>query len=297
MRQRVGRVLVALAAVAAVGSLATVSAGAGQRASEPPPGYCAYGDPGCEPDPVRRTPNGPVPRTSDGKPDLTGAWDAPRLYASNVIEEHAGGFGLQAGRSLITDPSDGIIPYQPWALAERDRRRLTENAYEDPEGNCMLSGVPRILLFDFSLYQHPDSIMLLFAYNNTNRIIPLDGRPHISDKIRLDMGDPRGRWEGDALVVDTTNFSNLVWFGLGGDFFSENAELVERFLLQDADTLAYEATITDPTAFTSPWTLRYGPYRRVDASDREHVENSCHEGNVDLARLMTLHDAAQQQGR
>ena len=292
MRQRVGRGLVVLAAVAAVGSQATVSAVAGQFGRHPP-GYCAYGDHECEPEPVRRTPSGPIPRTSDGKADLNGAWDAPLLYASYVIEEHAGGFGLTAGRSLITDPSDGIIPYQPWALAERDRRRLTENAYEDPEGNCMLSGVPRILLFDFSLYQHPDSIMLLFAYNNTNRIIPLDGRPHISDKIRLDMGDPRGRWEGDMLVVDTTNFSNQVWFGLGGDFFSENAQLVERFLLQDADTLAYEATITDPTVFTRPWTIRYGPFTRGEESDQEHVENSCHEGNVDLARLKTLHDAAQ----
>ena len=292
MRQRLGRALVALAAVAAVGSLATISAVAGQRASQPPPGYCAYGNPGCTPEAVRRTPNGPIPRLADGTPDLGGRWDAPPLYASYIIEEHAGGFGLQAGRSLIADPADGIIPYQPWALAERDRRRLPENAYEDPEGNCMLSGVPRILLFDYSVYQVPGSVVLMFAYNNTNRIIPTDGRPHISDKIRLDMGDPRGRWEGDTFVVDTTNFSNIVWFGLGGDFFSENVHLVERFLLQDADTLAYEATITDPTVFTRPWTIRYGPHRRVAESDQEHVENSCHEGNVDLARLKTLYDAA-----
>ena len=293
MRQRSGRLLVALAAVAVVVSLAAVSAVAGQFGRQPP-GFCAYGNPGCEPEPVRRTPNGPILRTSDGKPDLSGSWDAPPLYASYIIEEHSGGFGLQAGRSLIADPPDGRIPYQPWALEERDRRRLPENAYEDPEGNCMLSGVPRILLFNFSVFQLPDSIMLLFAYNNTNRFIPLDGRPHISDRIRLDMGDPRGRWEGDTLVVDTTNFTNQVWFGLGGDFFSENAHLTERFLFQDADTLAYEATITDTTVFTRPWTIRYGPFRRVEASEQEHVENSCHEGNVDLARLKTLYDAAQQ---
>ena len=293
MRQQVGRVLLALAAVAVVGSLATLSAVASQFGPHPA-GYCAYGNPACEPEPVHRTPNGPIPRNADGTPDLGGHWGAPNLYASYIIEEHAGGFGLTAGRSLIADPADGVIPYQPWALAERDRRRLPESAYEDPEGNCMLSGVPRILLFDFSVYQVPDSVVLLFAYNNTNRIIPTDGRPHISDKIRLDMGDPRGRWEGDVFVVDTINFSNLVWFGLGGDFFSENAELVERFTLQDADTLAYEATITDPTVFTQPWTVRYGPFRRVEEFDREHVENSCHEGNVDLARLKTLYDASQQ---
>ena len=294
MRQRVGRVLVALAAVAAVGSLAMVSAAAGQRGGQPPPGYCAYANPECEPEPVRRTANGPIPRTSDGKADLSGRWDTPPLYSSYIIEEHSGGFGLQAGRSLITDPSDGVIPYQPWALAERERRRLPENAYEDPEGNCVPAGVPRIFLFDFSLYQQPDSVMLLFGQRQPNRIIPLDGRPHISDKIRLDMGDPRGRWEGDMLVVDTTNFGNQLWLALGGDFFSQNAHLVERLLLQDADTLAYEATITDPTVFTRPWTIRYGPFTRVEASEQEHVEDSCHEVNVDLVHLKALHDEAQQ---
>ena len=292
MRQRVGRVLVGLAAVAGVGSLATVSAAAGQRIGRPPPGYCAYGNLECTPEPVRRTPNGSIPRTSDGKPDLRGVWGAPPLYASYVIEEHAGGFGLTAGRSLITDPSDGIIPYQPWALAERDRRRLPENAYEDPEGNCMLAGVPRIYLFGFSLHQDVDSVVLLFSQRQPSRVIPLDGRPHVSDKIRLDMGDPRGRWEGNTLVVDTTNFTDQLWLALGGDFFSENAHLVERFLLQDADTLAYEATITDTTVFTRPWTIRYGPFSRLE-SDQEHVEDSCHEVNVDLMHLKALHDEAQ----
>ena len=292
MRQRVGRVLVGLAAVAGVGSLATVSAAAGQRIGRPPPGYCAYGNLECTPEPVRRTPNGSIPRTSDGKPDLRGVWGAPPLYASYVIEEHAGGFGLTAGRSLITDPSDGIIPYQPWALAERDRRRLPENAYEDPEGNCMLAGVPRIYLFGFSLHQDADSVVLLFSQRQPSRVIPLDGRPHVSDKICLDMGDPRGRWEGNTLVVDTTNFTDQLWLALGGDFFSENAHLVERFLLQDADTLAYEATITDTTVFTRPWTIRYGPFSRLE-SDQEHVEDSCHEVNVDLMHLKALHDEAQ----
>ena len=104
--------------------------------------------------------------------------------------------------------------------------------------------------------------------------------------IRVAGGRGTRSWSTRRISV------TIVWFGLGGDFFSENAQLVERFLLQDADTLAYEATITDPTVFTRPWTIRYGPHRRVAESDREHVENSCHEGNVDLARLKTLYDAA-----
>lgn len=87
------------------------------------------------------------PRTPDGKPDLRGHWIAPPLRNSNILEEHAGGFGIQAGQSVVVDPPDGKIPYQPWALAERDRRRRPENNYEDTEGRCILSGMPRIMLF------------------------------------------------------------------------------------------------------------------------------------------------------
>ena len=290
-----GRVLVVMAFVASVGSLVTLSANASQSGPQRPE-YCAYGNQGCEPEPVRRTPNGPVPRTSDGKPDMTGFWEAPRpLFSSKVIEEHSGGFGMTPGRTLITDPADGIIPYQPWALEERNRRRRSENAYEDPEGNCMLSGVPRIFLFHFWLYQRPDSVLVLSVYNTISRVIPLDGSPHVSDKIRLGMGDPRGRWDGDVLVVNTTNFNDQVWFALFGDFYSEHATLVERFALQDADTLAYEATVTDPTVFTRPWTLRYGPFRRVQGPGEEHEEDSCHEGNVDLEHIKALYDAARQE--
>ncbi len=281
-----------MASVAAVVLLATLPLSAGQSSPEVSE-YCAYGNPACEPEPVRYTPTGPVPRTPDGKPDMTGFWNAPRpLYSSNIIEDHAGGFGLNPGRSLVTDPADGIIPYQPWALEERNRRRRTENAYEDPEGNCMLSGTPRIFLFHFWLFQRADSVLILSVYNTISRVIPLDGRPHVSEKLRLGMGDPRGRWDGDVLVVETTNFNDAIWLALAGDFYSENATLVERLVLQDADTLAYEATITDPTVFTRPWTVRYGPFRRVE--EEEHEEDSCHEGNVDLARIKALYDKARQ---
>lgn len=235
----------------------------------------------------------PVPRTRDGKPDLRGRWLRSQDgigRATNILEEHAGGFGIQAGKSLIIDPPNGIFPYQAWALEERNRRRRPENAYEDPEGKCMLSGMPRIMNFDFEIVHFPEYVVIFYDYINTTRIIPLDGRPHVPDPIRLFMSDARGRWENDVLVVDTTNFNGKTWMGLGGDFTTRDTHMVERFRMLDANRLSWEATVSDPKAFTRPWTVRYGPFTR--APEEEGLEDTCHEGNADLVHLKNIYDAA-----
>ena len=236
---------------------------------------------------------GPAPRTPDGKPDLRGHWIAPPLRNSNILEEHAGGFGIQAGKSVVLDPQDGKIPYQPWALAERDRRRRPENNYEDNEGKCILSGMPRIMLFSFKIQYFPDAVLFLSDYIGASRIIRMRG-PHVADGIRLYMGDPVGRWEGDALVVDSRNFNGKAWFALGGDFASDAMQMVERFTMPDANTIAWQATITDPKVFTRPWTMQMGPYARDEAGnqDEEEIEDSCHEGNADLDNLKNVYDRA-----
>lgn len=189
------RLLMAMAAVLSVFWLGFVPAVAGQEASSICPGGSRCED-------AQRAAVGPIPRTPDGKPYLGGRWlrsQEGEGRATNIIEEHPAGYGINAGKSLIMDPPDGIFPYQPWALKERDRRRRDENAYEDPQGKCVLSGVPRIMNFDFEILQWPDRVVVFYDYIHTTRIIPLDGRPHLPDRIRLYMGDPRGRWEGDTL--------------------------------------------------------------------------------------------------
>jgi hypothetical protein len=113
---------------------------------------------------------------------------------------------------------------------------------------------------------------------HTYRVIPLDGRPHPAPGVKLWMGDGRGHWEGNTLVVDTTNLNAKSRLDVIGDFYSENAHIVERFVFNDANTMNYEATITDPTVFTRPWTLRI-PERRM--GDDEFWEFACHEGNLD----------------
>jgi hypothetical protein len=278
--------LARLVAVAALFSLGSVPA-------------AAQGDRGVASSPdVVRAPSGPVPRAADGRPDMRGHWIAPPLRSSNILEEHPGGFGIQAGKSVVLDPPDGKIPYQPWALAERDRRRRPENNYEDNEGKCILSGVPRIMLFSFRILYFPDTVLFLSDYIAASRIFRMAG-PRIPDGIRLYMGDPVARWEGDTLVVESKNFNGKTWFALGGDFASEAMQIVERFTMPDANTIAWQATITDANVFTRPWTLQLGPYTRDQAGDQdeEEIEDSCHEGNADLDNLKNVYDRAREAGR
>jgi hypothetical protein len=189
MRNRLVGSMMAVAAVVGVLLLGSVPA-AGQADRE----VASSADPA-------QAPAAPAPRTADGKPDLRGHWIAPPLRNSNILEEHAGGFGIQAGKSVVLDPPDGKIPYQPWALAERDRRRRPENSYEDNEGKCILSGMPRIMLFSFRILYFPDTVLFLSDYIAANRIIRMRG-PHIADGIRLYMG-PAGkamRWSSNRRI-------------------------------------------------------------------------------------------------
>jgi hypothetical protein len=238
-----------------------------------------------------RAPAAPIPRTPDGKPDLRGHWNAPPLFNSNILEEHSGGFGIQAGKSVIIDPPDGKIPYQPSALAQRDENRKPENAYLDNEGRCYQAGVPRIMLFSFQIVYKPDAIWLFSDYVHHTRIFSLTRHEHLPAAFRLWMGDPLGHWEGDTLVVDSTNFNGKSWMALGGDFMTENGHIVERFTLTDANTLKWTATITDPAAYTRPWTMTTGgPF--VRGHEDESLEDTCHEGNADLVHLKNNYDAA-----
>jgi hypothetical protein len=124
------------------------------------------------------------------------------------------------------------------------------------------------------------------------RVIPLDGRPHVRSGIRTYMGDSRGRWEGNTLVVETTNFNNQT--GAGGGFFSDVARLTERFTRVAADELSYEITINDPKTWTKPWTIRM-PYK-LD-SNYNIYEYACHEGNYMMSDALEAARQLEQQGQ
>lgn len=237
------------------------------------------------------------PRTADGKPDLQGMWAASvgaHTFEEGDDPEHAVIQGEEASRErprVIVDPTpDGRIPYQPWADEKRKEhlRNLfapAERAHIEPEDRCLLNGVPRInLRGQMEIVQTSSYVLILYEWIHAYRFIPLDGRPHVSHGVRLWNGDSRGRWEGDTLVVDVTNFhvdaknyNNQPWLDGHGSFYSDALHVVERWRLSDPGTIRYEATITDPKVFTRPWTLAFDLARNKDRN-YQFFEVACHEG-------------------
>ena len=241
-------------------------------------------------------PAGPIPRRSDGKPDLTGRWNGSGGELTNtvILEEHPGGFGIRAGKSLIIDPPNGTIPYQPWALAERDRRREDANGYEDVVGHCEFYDIGRVHSFAQD-YLFSGNNFVINANQHATRIAPFDRREHLPSGIRLWQGDPIARWEGDTLVVDTTNFNGKTRMAIGGDFYSPDAHIVERWTMIDSNTIRWTMTIDDPKVFTRPWTMTSAlPMTRRPGGGGEggnfDGEDTCHEGNVDLVHLKNVYE-------
>ena len=242
-----------------------------------------------------------LPRTADGHPDLQGYWDGGPVNASHSIEDgccdaiHArmqsrGPERLGLPEQLIIDPPDGRIPYQPWAAERRteylyDMETPTALDHIDPEDRCLLVGVPRSnYRGDLEIRQTAGYVVMQYEWAHAYRIIPTDGRPHVGAGISLFNGDSRGRWEGDTLVVDVTNFNDLPWLDSHGSFYSEALHVVERWSLVDAGTIRYEATIEDPNVFTRPWTLAFS-MGRIGDEQYEFFEESCWEGVTNIHRL------------
>jgi hypothetical protein len=205
--------------------------------------------------PTRTHTAGPVSRLANGRPDFEGYWVGDSS-ASWSVEAHQAGFGLAGGKSLIVDPPDGNVPYQPWALAERERRR--HDLYNDPEPHCFPSGVPRQMAvgMPYQILQLEKQIVFVYEYVHARRIINMD-QPHTPTRVRFWQGDSVGRWDGDTLVVDTDHFTDKTWLDMDGNFFSERGRVVERMTPLDANTFQYRATIDDPGVFTRPWTLQF----------------------------------------
>jgi len=242
-----------------------------------------------------------APRTPDGQPDMQGFWANQRRLATYNIEEAADPLhvflsGVQTDEgSLVIDPPDGKIPYQPWARAKRTEvfehhTDLTKWEYVDPHTRCFLSGVPRIFYQGtFQIVQPPGYVVILQEFNHGSRIIPLDGRPHVGDDIKLWMGDSRGHWEGNTLIVDESNNNDKTWFDLVGDFHSDTLHIRERYAFVSADAIDYQATLDDPKVYTKPFTIALNFRRNVpgeQAKNYELFEEACHEGNQDPLQML-----------
>jgi hypothetical protein len=216
----------------------------------------------------------PVPRLADGHPDLQGIWEARNTADAN-LESHSAASGIRAGVSVIVDPPDGKIPYQPWA-ATKQKENFSKRATLDPVNRCFLPGVPRIayMHFPFQIFQTPQFVAITYEYVHASRTIFMNGKPHLDD-IDFWMGDSRGRWDGDTLVVDVTDNNAETWLDTSGNFHSEALHVVERYTRTGSDTLQYEATIEDPKVFTRPWKIAMPLYRHTEP-DAQLYEYECH---------------------
>ncbi|MGH6689065.1 MAG: hypothetical protein ACRD3C_10795 [Vicinamibacterales bacterium] len=244
------------------------------------------------------------PRTPDGQPDMQGIWQfdggaAAAVSAMVSLEGDRGPFAKELLRwyaveekisafkpkttSFVVDPPDGVIPYQPWTSERRlaqmeNTTRPTKREHVDPNARSLLTGVPRINSYPtpLQIVQVPGAVLLLYENKHAYRVVPLDGRPHVSSSIKLYLGDSRGRWEGNTLVVDVTNQNGLAWIDALG-FSSDQLHVVERWTMAVPDRIDYRATLTDPTVFTRPWTLSYSFVR--DKRVTELMESAEFEGN------------------
>jgi len=216
------------------------------------------------------------PMTPHGTPNFQGYWT--RIVARNMenIEKHPEGLDGSGGKSIIVDPSNGRVPYQPWA-AERKREHFT--TYVNPVMNCLPDAPPKHAYSAGSrqIVQTPGSVLVLGNYAHTYRVIPTDGRPHLPSNIHLFMGDSRGHWEGNTLVVDVTNQRDRTWLDHIGNFYSDAVHVIERWTMFDSDVMHYQATIDDSNVYTQPWTMVLG-WRRNNEPGYEMWENACWEG-------------------
>jgi hypothetical protein len=259
-----------------------------------------YPQPGSAPSPVVPTapmpPSGSLPtiatgtnlpRMADGKPNLNGFFQSNAGGANYGLEQHERDGMIPAARGVVVDPPDRMLPYQPWARAERDERVLPHRGYDDPTAHCFVAGIPRSLYVPspFQIIQTPTHIVFLHE-RMAWRQITLNGRAHLPDNIRLWQGDSVGRWEGDVLVVETTNNNGKAWLNEVGDVMSHAAHIVERFIPVSPDRITYRATVTDPIAYTRPWTIEM-PLNR---DDDELLEVACHEDLGDLEHLKDVRD-------
>ena len=244
-------------------------------------------------------------RTADGKPDLNGIWQTLNTANFDILGHAArpalalippaprGGVpglarathaelphpsvrslgavgGVPAGESVV---EGNEIPYQPWAAAKT--RETAEHWLErDPEIKCYMPGVPRAtyMPYPFQILQSTEKIVMAYEFAGASRTIHLDT---VSDSPAPTwMGWSRGRWEGNSLVVEVTDFNEDTWFDRAGNFHSDALRVTERYTPTSADHLVYEVTIEDPKVFTRPWKIRMPLYRRLEPG-KKLLEYKC----------------------
>jgi hypothetical protein len=212
-----------------------------------------------------------IPRTSDGKPDLSGYWNLP--YVPNMAQ------GKEAE-----------VPYTPEGLAAFKNH----DAKDDPTSLCLYPGVPRIMSspYPMQIVQSRDFIVMLFEYMRLWRAIPTDRREHPAKLEPTFMGDSTGWWEGDTFVIDTVGLNGRTWLDTAGHQHSERLHVIER-LQRSPDSLVLDFTLDDPTMYSKPWNHQrvIRPLKQAPGLPML-LEYSCNENNRDVQHLISTKPAA-----
>jgi hypothetical protein len=236
-----------------------------------------------------------VPRTAEGKPDLTGVWQGGSTQAGAWEEANAGfgvgGTGRDPNAAFVGSSNDRPAgregaPYQDWA-AQKVLEAFNRRGVDDPTGHCLPAGIPRSVmlgLFPQQFVQTPMQIVILYEYMSAFRVIPF-ATEHPDDLLPSYMGNSAARWDGDTLVVDVIGFNDKTWLAGTGTFHSEALHIVERYTRVSKDRIDYEVTMEDPNVLTKPWTLRSSLMLREGTRLQEYI---CAENNLDLDRYEQL---------
>ncbi|MDE0827679.1 MAG: hypothetical protein OSB03_00605 [Vicinamibacterales bacterium] len=243
---------------------------------------------GCAGQGQEQDPDARPARTPDDRPNFGGVWQANNeAHWDLEAHEARSGMVMQQGvypyefskvpaapvvalgaaagvpGSLGVVGGDGRIPYTPEALLLKQEN--SEHWIDrDPELKCYLPGIPRAMYmpYPFQIVQGTDKIHMTFGFSNAARVIHMNDVTGPPDYTY--MGHSVGRWEGDTLVVEVSEFNGRTWFDRAGNFHSEGLQLTERFSPMSADAIWYEVTVTDPATFTEPWTIAMPIYRRLE---------------------------------
>ncbi len=178
----------------------------------------------------------------EGHADLEGIWQA-KANAGDDVDK------------LLVDPSNKKLPYLPAAVAKKTANAKAGKS-ADPVEKCWMPGIPRLVYinYPFQIFQTAKYIDMVSEFAHIYRQIFMDGSAHL-DGLQLWLGDSRGKWDGDSLVVDVTQFNGDTWFDKAGNYHSDQLHVEERWTRTAPDTLTYEATVTDPGTFSKPWKI------------------------------------------
>lgn len=236
---------------------------------------------------VPRTPDGkpnltaPTPRAADGKPDLSGLWNNPTTRPPNP--EFPGCAAVSDEFINIAAHLKGGLPYQPWA-AELVKTRRTEQRVNDPMSRCIPIGPIRLHTWNGprKLVQSPGLLIIMNELDTTYRQIFTDGRPLPADPNPSWNGYSSGKWEGDTLVVHTAGFRDHMWLDGAGNPMTDAAQITERFRRIDFGNLEIEITVDDPKAYTKPWTVKIA---QVIDLDTDLLDFVCADNEKDISHL------------